>query len=121
MPRLFAAIEVPDEVADELLPRMARLPGARWRPREALHITLRFFVDVQGSRARDLEAELARITAGPFPLALAGVGAFGDPHQSQTVWAGVAESAGEVYPVRRLLALRIVSQQAARGDSDLLV
>lgn len=92
MPRLFAAIEVPEEVADELLPRMARLPGARWRPREALHITLRFFGEVTPGVSRDLETELAQIQGRPFTLSLAGVGAFGDPHQSQTVWAGVSES-----------------------------
>lgn len=92
MLRLFAAIEIPEEVAEELRPRMDRLPGARWRPAEALHITLRFYGDLREDRARDLETELARIQGRPFPLSLAGVGAFGDPHQSQTLWAGVEES-----------------------------
>ena len=36
--RLFAAIAVPDDIAQGLVRRQQGLPGARWRPPEALHI-----------------------------------------------------------------------------------
>ena len=41
--RLFAALSIPDHVAERLLPLMKGIGGANWRPRENLHLTLRFF------------------------------------------------------------------------------
>ena len=92
MIRLFAAIAVPDDIGEPLLRRRHGLSGARWRPLEALHITLRFFGDMQETLAEDLDLELSRITSAPFGLTLEGVGAFGEGPDIHAVWAGVAES-----------------------------
>lgn len=90
--RLFAAIPIPFPVAETLSRRQTGLPGARWRPLEALHVTLAFYGEVPERRADDLVAELARIPGGPFEIALKGVGAFGDAHRSHTLWAGLEPS-----------------------------
>ena len=90
MIRLFTAIAPPPDIAQGLVRRQRGLPGARWRPEEALHITLAFYGEMPEPVADDLAAELARIPGGRFPLNLSGVGAFGDDHRSQTIWAGVA-------------------------------
>ena len=92
MIRLFAAIAVPEDIGEPLLTRQHGLPGARWRPLEAFHITLRFFGDVQERVAEDLDLELARITSAPFGLTLDSVGAFGEGPDIHAVWAGVADS-----------------------------
>lgn len=92
MIRLFAAIAVPEEIGEPLLRRQHGLPGARWRPLEALHITLRFFGDVQERVAEDLDIELERITSSPFGLTLDSVGSFGEGPDIHAVWAGVEES-----------------------------
>lgn len=92
MIRLFAAIAVPEHIGEPLARRQQGLPGARWRPLEALHITLRFFGEVDERAADDLTAELARAHVPPFELSLEGVGAFGEGHQLRAVWAGVAAS-----------------------------
>lgn len=92
MIRLFAAIAVPEEIGQPLLRRQHGLPGARWRPLEAFHITLRFYGDVQERVAEDLDLELGRITSAPFGLTLDSVGAFGEGPDIHAVWAGVAES-----------------------------
>lgn len=92
MLRLFAAVEVPPEAAEELTWRMRDLPGARWQAAEKLHVTLRFYGDVQEDRAADLDAELARVVQPPFDLTLAGVGSFGEGHQARTIWAGLEDS-----------------------------
>ncbi|WP_339914422.1 RNA 2',3'-cyclic phosphodiesterase [uncultured Brevundimonas sp.] len=90
MIRLFTALPIPFDVAETLARRQTGLPGARWRPFEALHVTLAFYGAVDERRADDLVAELGRAaTGGPFEIALAGVGTFGDTHRSQTLWAGV--------------------------------
>lgn len=99
--RLFAALELPDDIAGRLLSLMKGVGGAKWRPRENLHLTLRFFGDVQEPVADELDAELARIAdaTAQFELQLKGAGTFGgaDPH---TLWIGVAESA----PLNKLAA-----------------
>lgn len=100
MIRLFAAVAVPPEIGEPLLTRMHGLEGARWRPLEALHITLRFFGDVQEPMADDLDAELATIAMPPFGLELETVGSFGEGREIHAVWAGLAESE----PLRHLAA-----------------
>lgn len=98
MIRLFAAIAVPPDIGEPLLGRQHGLEGARWRPLEAFHITLRFFGDVQEPAADDIDSELSLVTSPPFALELEGVGAFGEGRDIHAVWAGVAESA----PLRQL-------------------
>ncbi|ANP46426.1 RNA 2',3'-cyclic phosphodiesterase [Candidatus Viadribacter manganicus] len=91
--RLFAALSIPDEVAERLLPLMKGVGGANWRPRENLHLTLRFFGAITEPVAEDLDGELEAATRGidPFELRLKGAGSFGgaDPH---ALWIGAAES-----------------------------
>lgn len=100
MLRLFAALEIPPEIGEPLAHRQSGVPNARWRPLEALHITLRFFGDLSEDRADDLDAALSTITSPPFALTLEGVGSFGDSHQVDTLWAGLAASE----PLRHLAA-----------------
>jgi len=100
MIRLFAAIAVPGEIGERLTRRQQGLPGARWRPTEAFHITLRFFGEIAESAADDLDAELAAVSGEALTLALEGVGSFDDGGEPHAVWAGVAENAA----LRRLAA-----------------
>jgi 2'-5' RNA ligase len=88
MPRLFTAIELPNEIRDELYRLRLPLPGARWIKPESYHITLRFAGDIGNVEAREFVANLARIEMDGFELRLSNLGAFGgdDPH---AVWAGV--------------------------------
>ena len=66
MIRLFAALSLPEAVAAPLLARQTGLAGARWRPREAFHITLRFVGEIREDTARDLDLELDRIDLPPM-------------------------------------------------------
>lgn len=93
MIRLFAAIAVPDEIGEVLSRRQQGLPGARWRPIEALHVTLRFFGEVAESVADDLDAELATVSGDALTITLEGVGSFDEGGEPRAVWAGVAENA----------------------------
>lgn len=92
MIRLFAALAVPPEIGRALQTRQNGIDGARWRPLEALHVTLRFFGDVRQDVARDLDAELMSVSGRPFAIRLEGAGAFGEGPEIHAVWAGVAES-----------------------------
>ncbi len=89
MIRLFVAVPVPPDIAAGLARRRRGLAGARWRPLESLHITLRFVGDVAENRADDLDTELGRVGGGPLELSLRGVGSFGDDAGARAVWAGI--------------------------------
>jgi 2'-5' RNA ligase len=93
MIRLFAALALPSEIAASLEKRQRGVEGARWRPPESLHVTLRFFGDLKEDVARDLDAELSSLTGGGFEIALQGVGAFGEGRDIHAIWAGVSENA----------------------------
>lgn len=93
MIRLFAAIAVPDDAAAALASRQKGILGARWRPAERLHITLRFFGPVAENVGDDIDSELSVISGPGFDLALSGVGVFGEGADVHAVWAGVSPSA----------------------------
>ena len=86
--KLFAALPIPDSIATRLLPLQSGLEGAAWRPRENLHLTLKYFGETGDRVAEDLDTELASISIKRFDIALRGAGSFGgiDPH---AVWIGV--------------------------------
>lgn len=99
--RLFAALSIPDDIAERLLALQKGVPGAKWRPRENLHITLRFFGDVAEPVADEIDSALDMLAAPnkPFELRLKSAGSFGgaDPH---AIWVGVEESE----PLKKLAA-----------------
>ena len=54
---LFTALTLPPDVAEVLERRQSGLPGARWRPLEALHVTLAFYGEAPDRQADDLASE----------------------------------------------------------------
>ena len=107
MPRLFTAIELPEEAQNQLADLEQPLLGAKWVDIDNLHLTLRFIGDVDGGVARELMAELDSVDTDAFEIALAGVGVFGgdDP---KALWAGVT-------PCPALDALARAHERAARN------
>jgi 2'-5' RNA ligase len=89
--RLFTALTIPDDVAQQLMLLQGGVPGARWQRREQLHLTLRFIGEVDGSDARALEDALAGIDAPAFDLQLHGVGQFGNK-QPHALWAAARKN-----------------------------
>lgn len=108
MIRLFTAVAIPPEIGQGLLSRQHGIEGARWRPLEAFHITLKFIGDVQEPVAAELDEALAEIAAPAFDLELTRAGHFGEGADIHAVWAGVEDSA----PLRRLAK---ANESAARS------
>jgi len=94
--RLFAAIRPPAPVIDALLAMEGGpeqfIEGARWQDEDQLHLTLRFFGEVEARAAEDLVEALAGVAAAPFSLALRDVGHFERKGKTHTLWAGLALS-----------------------------
>lgn len=105
--RLFAAIRPPASVIDALLSLEGGVAGARWQDEDQLHLTLRFFGEVEAPAAEDIADALAQVRAVPFALALHGVGHFERKGRTHSLWAGVA-------PSESLIALQRRVESAAR-------
>jgi 2'-5' RNA ligase len=93
--RLFVALELPDEVKDQLVALKTDLPDAVWVKRPALHLTLRFLGDrIDPIRLTPIQLALASIRAESFSLALRGTGRFpsGARRPARVLWVGLTES-----------------------------
>ena len=88
---LFAALPIPDGIALDLARLQKGVGGARWRPREALHITVCYFGEVTDDEAEELDRHIAARPFPPLDLSLAGAGHYGSnpPH---ALWTAVADN-----------------------------
>jgi 2'-5' RNA ligase len=107
MPRLFSAIELPDDIKDQLSDLEMPLPGASWIEEDNLHITLRFAGDIDNRLANEFAEELSRIDVDVFELALEGVHVLGG-NDPKILYAGLRASP-------QLEALARAHERAARS------
>jgi RNA 2',3'-cyclic 3'-phosphodiesterase len=77
VPRLFTALELPDEVAAALAAFRGGLSGARWIDVENYHVTLRFLGDVDEETAREAAYLLGQVRRPPLDVVVEGLDAFG--------------------------------------------
>ncbi|MCK6549508.1 RNA 2',3'-cyclic phosphodiesterase [Myxococcota bacterium] len=89
MMRLFVAIDVPDAVRDALAALTRPMKGAKWVPRDQLHLTLKFIGNVDDAKVPDVVAALRSVHAVPAELAVEGVGRFPPAHAAHVLWAGL--------------------------------
>ena len=74
MPRLFIALDLPDEVVAALDRLCDGLPGIRWADTAQFHLTLRFIGEVDQGTFYEIGEALAGVSHAPFELALKGLG-----------------------------------------------
>ena len=90
MPRLFTALELPEMARTHLSLLRGELGAARWVTAENLHLTLRFFGDVNDAAADEITGHLEAIVADPIPIAITGTGSFGG--RSETIIYAAVEA-----------------------------
>lgn len=97
--RLFCAIELSDEIRSRAAEHIAQLrqslPDVRasWERAEKLHITMKFFGDVEESRLPALSLALERATnnIAAFTLNIADAGAFPPHGNARVLWLGIKD------------------------------
>lgn len=102
--RLFSAIELPQGVRARAASYIAKLreaaPEVRasWEKEEKLHLTLKFFGDVEASRVAELSAALERAASlvDAFELRIQDTGAFPPSGHTRVLWLGVRDSSGRL-------------------------
>ena len=96
--RVFCAVELPDEVRRRLQDHIARLRkeipdvGASWSRVENIHLTLKFYGNVDVDRIEATSAAIDRAVKGyaPFEIGVGKTGSF----RSQVLWIGVSDPSG---------------------------
>lgn len=97
--RAFLAVPVPTAVCDVVTNVIAEIApsisGVRWVEPEGLHITLKFFGEIEELQTVEISRCVQRVAANhaPFDIALAGLGAFPAIDRPRTLWAGVTDGA----------------------------
>lgn len=89
MIRLFAGLDLPEQVKTALLASMGGVAGARWQRAEQLHLTLRFIGEVDRHTAADVAAALGRVNIRPFTAELGEPGLFDHRGRIDALWVGV--------------------------------
>lgn len=101
--RLFCAVELTEEARAAAFAHLTRLRATlaaparvSWERAEKLHLTLKFFGEVEAGRAEALAAALARAAEGARPLALRleAAGVFPSAARPNVIWLGVSDEAG---------------------------
>lgn len=92
MPRLFIALDLPEEVKEGLGRISYGLPGAAWISPEDMHLTVRFIGEVDDFLFRIILEALGGVHEKSFYLDLKGVGHFPKRGDPTVLWTGVPEN-----------------------------
>jgi len=121
--RLFAAIELPESVIDEIAAwwqgACLQLPATEWRdiPKQNWHLTMAFFGDLPGLDANVLAEALAACAheAPPVRLKLGDSGVFPGENRARVFWLGVEDAIEDATGAGKLKALARCCRRAGRA------
>lgn len=102
--RVFCAVELPDAVRARLEDHVRRLRqqapdvAASWSRVEKIHLTLKFFGNVDVKRIEKISAAAERAVKefSRFQIDVGGTGVFPRPSRPQVLWIGVIDSSGQL-------------------------
>ena len=92
MPRLFVALDLPEDIKRSLEPLGMGLGDVRWLDADQQHLTLRFLGQLDNGWAREVADALALVPGIPFELRLKGIGHFPLRGEPRVLWVGVEKS-----------------------------
>jgi len=107
--RLFCAVELPEATRAAVFSHLTRLRATltaparvSWEREEKLHLTLKFFGEVEAARVEALATALARAAgkARPLTLSIQTAGVFHSIGRPNVIWLGVSDEAGDLARLR---------------------
>jgi 2'-5' RNA ligase len=110
--RLFCAVELPPDTRARAVRHTARLREnlttplkVSWEREEKLHLTLKFFGDLEPEHLDRLMPAMKRAAAvvPPFAARLEGSGVFPALSRPQVLWLGVADATGKLAALQHAL------------------
>ncbi len=87
--RTFVAIDLPQEVIDELASVQKILPAARIALARDFHLTLKFLGELTPAKVDVVRDCLSRVRFKPFAASLSGIGVFPSESYIRVVWVGI--------------------------------
>lgn len=121
---MFVAAPIPDAVLERLDDRLAPLrtafPTAAWSRPATMHLTLLFLGHTKAGLVSELGDELgllARMTS-PFPVRLAGSGAFGGGRRPLVAWLGLDRGGADGVIALAVAVRRAVQSAGILRPSD---
>jgi 2'-5' RNA ligase len=116
---VFCAVELPDAVLVRLGDHVRRLrkevpdAAASWSRVENIHLTLKFFGNVEVARIQKISeaAERAVKEFSTFQIGVGGTGVFPRPSRPQVLWIGVNDPSGQLTALQE----KFESECAAEG------
>jgi len=87
--RLFAAVKIPEQVADELRKIQSHIKVDGLKLVKDFHLTLKFYGEVSEDKLGSLKEQLSKVKFEPFEAALGTVGVFPNMHHVNVVWVGL--------------------------------
>jgi 2'-5' RNA ligase len=117
--RVFCAVELPDAVRARLEDHVRRLrkevpeAAASWSRVENIHLTLKFFGNVEVKRIEKISAAAERVAKqfSTFQIGFGETGVFPRPSRPQVLWIGVSDPSGQLSALQQ----RFESECAAEG------
>ena len=104
--RCFIAVELPEEVRDEIAQLQAQLksdnqPGVKWVDPYGIHLTLKFLGSVDQDKISPITKAMVEAAhdIAPFHLKVEGLGVFPNLRRVQVAWVGIG---GEVEKLAQL-------------------
>ena len=109
--RVFCAVELPDHVRGRLREHIqgvrAAVPeaAASWTRVENIHLTLKFFGNVDVHRIPTISDAASRVAEkfSPVQIGVGTTGVFPKPSRAQVLWIGVSDPSGELSSLQRQL------------------
>ena len=112
MLRSFLAIELPKAILQNIEGVQEDLKSShadvRWVSPEKIHLTLKFFGNIEESRIEPIVESIEGPirTTPPFPLTIRGMGAFPHLKNPRVVWVGLVDGNGMLAPFQRKLEVQ---------------
>jgi 2'-5' RNA ligase len=122
--RVFCAVELPVEVRARLEDHVSRLrkevldAAASWSRVENIHLTLKFFGDVEVKRIPRISEAAARAVKGfsTFQIGVGGTGVFPRASRAQVLWIGISDPSGQLTALQEKLENECAAEGFPKED-----
>ncbi|MEK6583291.1 MAG: RNA 2',3'-cyclic phosphodiesterase [Nitrospirota bacterium] len=105
--RCFIAISLPEELKAKISGIQEKLKAAgadvSWTRPEGMHLTLKFFGEIEDKRIPKIEKALDTAVDGipTFTLSVSGMGTFPDMRRPRVIWIGLKEDGGNLLRLQK--------------------
>ena len=122
--RVFCAVELPDEVHARLEDHVVRLrkevpdATASWSRVENIHLTLKFFGNVEIDRIPRISEAAQRAVKqfSKFQIVIGDTGVFPRPSRAQVLWIGVSDPSGKLSALQQSLENECAAEGFEKED-----